>query len=175
MCSNLRWSMHYYIDVVDPEPHGESAAWSRRYAELQPRLLRALAATAGSYVGVEDAVQDAFAAALNGDPAQISNLGGWLYTVALRTLRRAQRRDAFARALRLPRGPVSGELEHAVMRIDLLADLATLSGRERELLIAKHYFGLTQEELASSFHIPRGTIAATLSRAAAKLRARQRR
>jgi RNA polymerase sigma factor (sigma-70 family) len=123
---------------------------------------------------VEDAVQDAFTAALNGDPAQISNLGGWLYTVALRTLRRAQRRDAFARALRLPRGPVSGELENAVMRIDLLADLATLSGRERELLIAKHYFGLTQEELANRFHIPRGTAAATLSRAAAKLRARQR-
>jgi hypothetical protein len=43
--------MHYYIDVVDPEPPGESAAWSRRYAELQPRLVRALAATAGNYVG----------------------------------------------------------------------------------------------------------------------------
>jgi len=166
--------MHYYVDVVEPEPHGESAAWSRRYAELQPRLVRALAATAGSYVGVEDAVHDAFAAALSANHAEISNLGGWLYTVALRTLRRTQRRDAIARALRLPRAPISGELERAVMRIDLLADLATLSRRERELLIAKHYFGLTQEELAKSFQMPRGTVSATLSRAAAKLRAMER-
>jgi RNA polymerase sigma factor (sigma-70 family) len=166
--------VHYYIDVVEPEPHGESAAWSRRYAELQPRLVRALAATAGSYVGVEDAVHDAFAAALSADREQIGNLGGWLYTVALRTLRRAQRRDALARALHLPRGHVSGELERAVMRIDLLADLATLSGRERELLIAKHYFGLTQDELATNFHMLRGTVSSTLSRAAGKLRARAR-
>jgi RNA polymerase sigma factor (sigma-70 family) len=166
--------MHYYVDVVEREPRAGSAAWSRRYAELQPRLVRALAATAGTYVGVEDAVHDAFAAALSADRAQIDNLGGWLYTVALRTLRRAQRRDAIARALRLPRAPISGELERAVTRIDLLADLATLSARERELLIARHYFGLTQDELATSFHMPRGTVSATLSRAAAKLRARER-
>jgi RNA polymerase sigma factor (sigma-70 family) len=60
------------------------------------------------------------------------------------------------------------------MRIDLLADLATLSGRERELLIAKHYFGLTQDELATNFHMLRGTVSSTLSRAAGKLRARAR-
>ena len=119
-------------------------------------------------------MHDAFTAALSANHPEISNLGGWLYTVALRTLRRTQRRDAIARKLRLPRARVSGELERAVMRIDLLADLATLSGRERELLIAKHYFGLTQEELAKSFQMPRGTVSATLSRAVAKLRAMER-
>ena len=172
-CSKTPPRMHYYVDVVERQPRGadSDASWSRSYAELWPRLVRAVAASVGTYSGVEDAVQEAFLVALSTDQSTIGNLGGWLYTVALRSIRRSRRRDAIARALglRVPRPP--HELDAAIERVDLLASLARLPERERELLIAKHYFGLTQDELADGLGMRRGTVSAALSRAAAKLRA----
>ncbi|HEV8654271.1 MAG TPA: RNA polymerase sigma factor [Candidatus Limnocylindria bacterium] len=147
------------------------ATWTRRYAELRPRLVRALAATVGTYAGVEDAVQEAFLAAIARDDREIANLGGWLYTVALRHMRRTRRREVILQALRFRRPDVAPEIDQAIARIDLLAMLGQLPQRERELLIAKHYFGSTQDEIAAGFRMKRGTVSATLSRAITKLRA----
>lgn len=165
--------MHYYLDVVERQPRGadSDASWSRSYAELWPRLVRAVAASVGTYSGVEDAVQEAFLVALSRDPSSIGNVGGWLYTIALRLIHRSRRRDAIARAVRLRVPRPAHELDRAIERVDLLANLARLPVRDRELLIAKHYFGLTQDELAAGLRMRRGTVAAALSRAAAKLRA----
>ena len=168
--------MHYYLRVVERQPRSPEAdvAWTRRYAELQPRLVRAVAATAGTYLGVEDAVQEAFAVALAHDRREIANLGGWLYTVAVRHLRRAQRRDAVRRLLHLREAVATTELDHAIDRIDLLSNLSQLRPRDRELLVAKYYFGLTQEEIADGFGMRRGAVSAALSRAAARFRAIER-
>jgi RNA polymerase sigma factor (sigma-70 family) len=165
-------SGHSLLEVVDPRPRIRSgeALWSRRYTELQPGLVRALAATVGSYAGVEDAVQDAFATGLTHSEAAFTNVGGWLYTVALRQLRRSRRREAVLGLLRLHRS-MPNELDAAIDRIDLLRTLARLSQRDRELLIAKHYFGLSQAEISAGLGIPRGTVSAALSRAASRLRA----
>jgi RNA polymerase sigma factor (sigma-70 family) len=159
--------------VVERQPRGadSDASWSRCYAELWPRLVRAVAASVGTYSGVEDAVQEAFVVALSEDRQRIDNLGGWLYTVALRSIHRSRRRDAIAHALRLRVPHPAHELDDAIERIDLLSSLARLPQRDRELLIAKHYFGLTQDELAAGLRMRRGTVSAALSRAAAKLRA----
>lgn len=91
--------MHYYVDVVERQPRGadSDASWSRSYAELWPRLVRAVAASVGTYSGVEDAVQEAFVSALSEDRQRIDNLGGWLYTVALRSISlEVQVEDEFA-------------------------------------------------------------------------------
>lgn len=53
------------------------------YAELQPRLIRALAATVGSYSGVEDAVQEGFTEMPAHDQEAIANVGGWVYTAQI--------------------------------------------------------------------------------------------
>jgi RNA polymerase sigma factor (sigma-70 family) len=158
--------------VVDPRPRTGSgeALWSRRYTELQPELVRALAATTGTYTGVEDAVQEAFAVGLTHGEDAFDNVGGWLYTVALRHLRRSRRREAILGLLQIHRS-APNELDAAIERIDLLRTLGRLSQRDRELLIAKHYFGLSQAEISAGLGIPRGTVSAALSRAASRLRA----
>jgi RNA polymerase sigma factor (sigma-70 family) len=161
--------------VQRPRQDEDDGVWSDRYAELQPRLIRALAATVGSYSGVEDAVQEAFTEMLAHDQEPIANLGGWLYTVALRHLRRGWRRESLARALRLSRPEVTSDVDRAIQRADLLAALAKLSPRDRELVILKHYFRLTQDEIAATLNISRGTVSAALTRAVGKLRELERR
>jgi len=49
--------------------------------------------------------------------------------------------------------------------------LRVLTERERELLVAKFYVGLTQDELANALGISRGTVSSAISRAAARFRA----
>jgi RNA polymerase sigma factor (sigma-70 family) len=156
--------------VPRPRPDEDDAVWSDRYAALQPRLVRALAATIGSYSGVEDAVQEAFTEMLEHDLEAIANPAGWLYTVALRHVRRDWRRHSLARALRLSPPESASDLDRAILRADLLAAVAKLSPRDRELVILKHYFRLTQDEIAATLNISRGTVSAAVSRAVAKLR-----
>jgi RNA polymerase sigma factor (sigma-70 family) len=108
------------------------------------------------------------------EPDDIGNPAGWLYTVALRQLRRAQRRDVVRAVLRFTRTNPSHEFDVAIERIDLVAALRSLPRRDRELLVAKYYLGLTQHEIACLFGMPRGTVSSGLSRALAALRARER-
>jgi RNA polymerase sigma factor (sigma-70 family) len=56
------------------------------------------------------------------------------------------------------------------MRADLVRALLALPARDREVLVAKHYVGMTQEEIARHMKIPRGTVSAAISRAAARVR-----
>lgn len=141
------------------------------YAEVRPRLVRALAATAGSYRGVEDAVQEAFVALIRANGEEILAPAGWLYRVALRHLRRQQRRSRLAEVLlrRTTREDVS-LLDQVVRRVDLVAILGRLPPRDRQLLVAKYYLGLTQEEIGAELGLPRGSVSAAIARATARLR-----
>jgi len=62
-------------------------------------------------------------------------------------------------------------VDAALRRIDVLARLNALSLGDRQLLVAKFYVGLTQDELAKALGIPRGTVSSAISRAAARFRA----
>ena len=77
------------------------ARWAALYEDLRPALVRALAAVFGSYDGVDDAIQDAFAAAMRGSPDDLRSPGGWLYAVASNKLRSRRRRFAVVARLRL--------------------------------------------------------------------------
>lgn len=68
------------------------ADWKELYLSARSDLTRALVAATGSYDGVEDAIQDAFAEAIRSRLAGIANVEGWLFTVALNRLRRSRRR-----------------------------------------------------------------------------------
>ncbi|HYR94866.1 MAG TPA: sigma-70 family RNA polymerase sigma factor [Methylomirabilota bacterium] len=148
----------------------EGEHWGALYEQLRPNLVRALASAVGSYDGVEDAIQDAFAAALHGAPPDLRSPEAWLFVVALNKLRHQQRRSRLAARLRLVRPPDPHELDSALQRADVLATLQRLTQRERTLLIAKYYVGMTQEEIAKHLGIPRGTVASAVSRAAARFR-----
>lgn len=146
------------------------AAWEVVYERTRPSLVRALTAATGSYDGVEDAIQDAFGEALRRSPSQLANVEGWLFTIALNRLRSHRRRVRILRRLGLMAAPRESEIDRALQRADIRRVLDALTRRERELLIAKHYVGMTQDEIASFMHLPRGTVSAAISRAAARFR-----
>ena len=150
---------------------GQRAMVAELYAELRPALIRALVATSGSYRGVEDAVQEAFVAFLQADYDEIVTPAGWLYRVAARQLRRQERRG-WLTARRLPEAAASQTalLDQVVARVDLISVLAGLSSRDRQLVVAKYYLGLRQDEIAAEFGIPRGTVSAAISRSSVRLR-----
>ena len=148
----------------------EGERWGSLYEQVRPNLVRALAAAAGSYDGVEDAIHEAFAAALAGAPSDLRSPEAWLFVVALNKLRNQQRRSRLAMRLRLARPADPHELDQALQRADVIAALQRLSQRERTLLVAKYYVGLTQDEIAKHFGIPRGTVSSAVSRAASHLR-----
>jgi len=120
---------------------------------------------------VDDAIQDAFAQGLRGKlPSEVRSVEGWLFVVALNKIKRTQRRGL--RFVPLRREEQSADaIDAANTRVDVLARLETLSQRERELLVAKFYVGLTQDELAAALGLPRGTVSSAISRAAARFRA----
>ena len=62
------------------------------------------------------------------------------------------------------------ELDDVLRRADVVSTLRLLSLRERELLVAKYYVGLTQEEIARHLGMTRGTAASAISRAASRFR-----
>lgn len=145
-------------------------AWDVVYARTRPALVRALSAATGSYDGVEDAIQEAFAAAIRRSPPDLRSIEGWLYAVALNRLRSHHRRAAILRRLRLATAAPGSELDRALERPDIARVLDALRPRDRELLIAKHYLGMTQDEIATYMRLPRGTVSAAISRAAARFR-----
>jgi RNA polymerase sigma factor (sigma-70 family) len=144
--------------------------WGALYAQLRPNLMRALAATCGTYEGVEDAIQDAFAAALKQPPVDLRSPEAWLFVVALNKMRNQQRRTRLAVRLRLSPPAQPNELDDALRRADVVSTLQKLTSRERELLVAKYYVGMSQEEIAQHMGMARGTVASGVSRAAARFR-----
>jgi RNA polymerase sigma factor (sigma-70 family) len=144
--------------------------WGALYAELRPNLMRALAAATGTYEGVEDAIQEAFAAALKQAPADLRAPEAWLFVVALNKLRNQHRRTRLAVRLRLAAPPGPHELDDVLRRADVVSTLQKLTARERELLVAKYYVGMSQDAIARHMGIARGTVASGISRAAARFR-----
>lgn len=152
-------------------PTAEALDWERVFDTHYRSLYRALVGATGSTDGVDDAIQDAFAEGLRGKlPADVRSVESWLFVVALNRVKRRHRRGA--RFLPIGRHEAApDQFDAAITRADVLARLATLSEGERELLVAKFYVGLSQDELAKALGMPRGTVSSAISRAAARFRA----
>src|SRR5690349_5776794 len=137
--------------------------WRARCVDVYPQVYRAVIAMGASAAEAADAVQDAYERALRqGRPLERPE--GWLFVVAVRRWRAARWRQRIFR-------PLAGL--HAVRpdsarpeRLDLIAAIAALPRRQREVLIARYVIGLSQAETAAAFHIAQGTVAATTSHAA---------
>jgi RNA polymerase sigma factor (sigma-70 family) len=145
--------------------------WDHVFQAHYRSLYRALVGATGRTDGVDDAIQDAFAQGLRGKlPGEVRSIEGWLFVVALNRIKRSQRRAMRFVPLRR-QDRTADAIDAATTRVDVLARLETLSARERELLVAKFYVGLTQDELARALGISRGTVSSAISRAAARFRA----
>ena len=152
-------------------PAAEALDWERVFQTQYHSLFRALVGATGRTDGVEDAIQDAFAQGLRGHlPREVRSIEAWLFVVALNRIKRSRRRAALFVPLRRTER-AADPVDAALTRVDVLARLEALSPRERELLVAKFYVGLTQDELAAALGMPRGTVSSAISRAAARFRA----
>jgi RNA polymerase sigma factor (sigma-70 family) len=150
--------------------------WARLYDEAFPEVYRALTATLLDPQLALDALQDAFLEGLTHPPHHTENLRGWLYVVGIRKGRRLSRRVRgflsldWLRERGLKGRSADDTIERLLDQIAVQDLLALLTERQRTVIIAYYYLGMSQEEIAASMRLRRGTIASTVSRALDKMR-----
>ena len=166
-------------------PAGEAARETaeRSARESYGRLVAFLAARSGDVAGAEDALAEAFAAALeawtrDGPPA---NPDAWLLTVARRRQADAARKAATGRAGEGRLVLMAQDLEAAAMAPDEIPDrrLAlmfacahpAIEPALRAPLILQALLGLTAADIAQAFLVPPATMGQRLVRAKARIKA----
>jgi RNA polymerase sigma factor (sigma-70 family) len=145
--------------------------WRELYEREYPRLVRALLAVGRDPAAAEDAAQEAFIKAHRAGLGSIDNPSAWLFVVGSREVfRRAKRsrreRETWAASLP-PRGDA---IDTVADRADLLAALGELPERQRAVVVARYFYGLSYDEIAAHFQIKSGTVGATLHQAIERLR-----
>jgi RNA polymerase sigma factor (sigma-70 family) len=144
--------------------------WREVYDREYPRLVRALLAIGRDPAAAEDAAQEAFVKAHRTGLDNIEKLAGWLLVVGTREVfrkaKRARREDKIWASL--PRR--DDGVDTTADRIDLLAALGELPERQRAIVVARYYYGLSYDEIAGHFDIKSGTVGATLHQAIERLR-----
>jgi RNA polymerase sigma factor (sigma-70 family) len=146
----------------------EPEAWQRVYEAEVPTVYRALVATLRDPALAEDALHAAFEAGLRHPPRTSENLAGWLYRVAVR---HGTRRRLNFRPLRAAtHAPEVDEIDQLLDRLEAGRLLALLTVRQRALVVARYYLGLSQRETAALFGIRPGTVSATIAQALLRMR-----
>ena len=142
--------------------------WAELYERAFPQVYRALVAATFDRERALDGLHDAFEEGLRHPPPDDRNLEGWLYRVALRKTRRglfrAQRASGRAEAT------ASGDIAAMLDRLEVGRLLGLLTERQRAIVVAHYYLGLTQEEIADALGVRRGTVSATVSQSLARMR-----
>jgi RNA polymerase sigma factor (sigma-70 family) len=122
--------------------------------------------------GAQDAVHDAFVRALLrlGSLRSRGALEGWVWRIVLNEARRR------ARSARPADAPVAAEVAIAEGLVDprairVRALVGRLPPRQREVVFLRYFADLDEASIASALGIRRGTVAATLHRVHARMRA----
>ncbi|TMD57841.1 MAG: sigma-70 family RNA polymerase sigma factor [Chloroflexi bacterium] len=153
----------------------DETEWSRLYLESYPSVFRALVATLFDEEAAADAMHDAFIEGLRRPPRHRQNVAGWLFRVALRKARDARRQSQLLLPLSwllgLPHESREPSVADRVLdRITVGELLRLLTERQRAVVVAFYYLDLKQDDIAALLGIRRGTVAATLSQAIARMR-----
>ena len=135
------------------------------YREHYRRVFASVLLVSGDHAAVADAVDEAFARALERWPrvSAMASPVGWTFTVARNQLRHAARRRARERAL-APEPTPEPEVDVA-----LWETVRSLPNRERELVALRYVAGLTESQIAKTLGIAPGTVARGLHDARARL------
>jgi RNA polymerase sigma-70 factor (sigma-E family) len=138
-------------------------------------LVRMALLLTGDQATAEDVVQDAFLSfhrAMPGLRDQDKALG-YLRTSVLNGCRSVHRARRRALLRRVEHDPPVRSAESAVIaeqdRREVLAAVARLPVRAREVLALRYYLDLPYEEIAATLGITKGTVSSTISRALAAL------
>lgn len=129
----------------------------------------------GDQATAEDVVQDIFAR-LQRSPGRLRDLDKpvpYLRTAVVNGCRSVHRSRRRARLLRVQHELPVWSAEAAVLagedRRAVLAAVARLTGRQREVLVLRYYAGLADQDIAGALQVSRGTVSSTMSRALAAL------
>jgi len=142
--------------------------WEQLYDRAFPQVYRAVVAAALDRERALDGLHDAFEEGLRHPPSDDRNVEGWLYRVALRKTRRG-----LLRALRegsLREVPADDPSAAVLQRLEVGRLLALLTKRQRAIVVAHYYLGLSQQEIAEAVGVRRGTVSATVSQSLARMR-----
>ncbi|HSR85532.1 MAG TPA: sigma-70 family RNA polymerase sigma factor [Streptosporangiaceae bacterium] len=138
-------------------------------------LVRLALLIVGDRTAAEDVVHDAFLGLYRGwhrlhDPAKAP---GYLRVAVVNGCRSVIRSRSRARLLGVQHDPPVWSAEAAAMadedRRAVLAGVARLPRRQREVLALRYYLDLPEHEIAASLRVSRGTVSSTASRALAAL------
>ena len=145
------------------------------YAAHRLGLVRLAVLLVDDLASAEDVVQDAFTAfAARGDRLREPAAAlGYLRVSVVNGSRSALRRRRTARGYTPPHevepdGPAARAVLSEEHR-EVLAALAQLPERQREVLVLRYWSGLDEAEIAAALGIARGTVKSTASRALAAL------
>jgi RNA polymerase sigma-70 factor (sigma-E family) len=149
------------------------------FREHHAELVRLAVLLVGDRPSAEDVVQDVFARLCLRDrlPGGDRSLA-YVRAAVLNGCRSALRRRAVARRFRNSSGPMlrattQESAEHEAIlaedRRQVLAALAALPARRREVLVLRYWLGLTEAEIASALGISAGTVKSTAARGLAAL------
>ena len=148
----------------------DGAGFDAWYLREAPRLLALVTLAVGDRWLAEEATAEAFARALERWPSvrAMESPAAWVYTVALNQVRSRMRRARLERRYvarqRAGYQPPPPEPDTA-----LWAAVAALPPRMRTAVALRYVADLGEAEVAVAMGISRGTVAATLSKARARL------
>ena len=160
-----------------PDPAGLAALFERRHAEL----VRLALLLVGDQPTAEDVVQDVFARLYARGPAAAYRADPLPYvrTAVLNGCRSQLRRRAVAKrffegshgkpAEQVTHRSAEQEMMRGEERRLVLAALAGLPSRRREVLVLRYYVGLSEAEIARVLGVSTGTVKSTAARGLAAL------
>lgn len=141
------------------------------YVASYQRLVVQLFGICGAMTDAEDAVQEAFVAAIRKEReiARVANPEAWLRTVAINRVRGGWRHAKvvrkYAAAVPGPQAPVECGPEH----VALVEALGELPSEQRTVVVLHHLADLGTGDIAVELGIPEGTVKSRLARARSRL------
>ncbi len=130
-----------------------------------PRIVAAMRYITNQVDDAREAVDDAVAHAWERTSRgqEIDNIGGWVRIVALHNLRRCHRRRGVERRIHPSVAtPDSVDAATPEAAIDMHRALATLTERQRQVVVLHYFLDVSVSEIANDLGLARGTIKATL-------------
>ncbi|MEU6844879.1 SigE family RNA polymerase sigma factor [Streptomyces sp. NPDC046716] len=145
---------------------------SELYHAHRLRMVRLAVLLVDDLSTAEDVVQDAFTALYrrHGERiTEVDNALGYLRTSVVNTARSVLRRRRTARAWTPPPAGVAPSAEDSVVldeaHREVLAALARLTPRRREVLVLRYWADLSEAEIAATLGISKGAVKSNASRA----------
>lgn len=154
------------VDSREPVVVGFDAFYSDGWSEVY----KAVAVVIRDRDLAREAVDEAMVRAYKRwpDVSAMGNPRGWVYRVAVNWAKTRLKRRSVASSLPIPRLGTVGEPEFPDP--ELVDAVRALPTNQRDVIVARYLFDMSQEEIAEAFGVRSGTVKSRLGRGLARLR-----